>query len=151
MPSFNTYCLTWVSLTLGVGYVLTAAPPDLERGVAPLGPPVPLQPPLLGCGVASPGCRPWPRALGSSSQLLLRCRSLALSAATPDLGCGVAPPGRCPSPQMWVAPLGSSCTFAAWHSRPLPLNLGRGVAPLGSSCTFAARHSWLLPLTSDVG
>ena len=39
-------------LTLDEGYLLTAAPPDLERGVAPLGPPVPVQPPLLGCGVA---------------------------------------------------------------------------------------------------
>ena len=28
-------------LTLDEGYLLTAAPPDLERGVAPLGPPVP--------------------------------------------------------------------------------------------------------------
>ena len=31
------------------------APRDLESGVAPLGPPVPMQPPLLGRGVA-PGC-----------------------------------------------------------------------------------------------
>ena len=44
MPSCNTYCLTWVSLTLDVGYLFTAAPylglggyllmaaaPDLER------------------------------------------------------------------------------------------------------------------------
>ena len=46
-----TYHLTWVSLTLDVGYLLTTAPPDLERGVAPLGPPAPLQPLLLGCGV----------------------------------------------------------------------------------------------------
>ena len=38
-------------LTLNEGYLLTAAPPDLECGVAPLGPPVPAQPPLLGCGV----------------------------------------------------------------------------------------------------
>ena len=38
-------------LTLDEGYVLAAAPPDLERGVAPLGPPVPVQPPLLGRGV----------------------------------------------------------------------------------------------------
>ena len=30
------------------------APPDLERGVAPLGPPAPMQLPLLGCGVAPP-------------------------------------------------------------------------------------------------
>ena len=28
-------------LTLDMGYLLTAAPPDLERGVAPLSPPVP--------------------------------------------------------------------------------------------------------------
>ena len=39
-------------LTLDEGYLLTAAPPDLERGVAPLGPPAPAQPPLLGHGVA---------------------------------------------------------------------------------------------------
>ena len=37
-------------LTLDKGYLLMAAPPDL--GVAPLGPPVPMQPPLLGRGVA---------------------------------------------------------------------------------------------------
>ena len=39
-------------LTLDEGYLLTAAPPDLERGVAPLGPPAPAQQPLLGGGVA---------------------------------------------------------------------------------------------------
>ena len=73
MPSLSAYHLTWVSLTLHVGYhlmasaytgcgvslyscsskaqlllltldegyLLTAAPPDLELGVPPLGPPVP--------------------------------------------------------------------------------------------------------------
>ena len=45
-------------LTLEEGYLLTAAPPDLERGIAPLGPPAPSQPPLLGRGVASLGCPP---------------------------------------------------------------------------------------------
>ena len=45
-------------LTLDEGYLLTAAPPDLEGGVAPLGPPLPVQPPLLGCGVVPPGRRP---------------------------------------------------------------------------------------------
>ena len=35
-------------LTLDEGYLLTATPPDLEHGVAPLGPPAPAQPPLLG-------------------------------------------------------------------------------------------------------
>ena len=39
-------------LTLDEGYLLTAAPPDLERGVAPLGPPDAAQTPLLGHGVA---------------------------------------------------------------------------------------------------
>ena len=43
-------------LTLNEGYLLTAALPDLQRGIAPLGPPVPAQPPLLGRGVA-PSCR----------------------------------------------------------------------------------------------
>ena len=47
MPSRNTYHLTWVSLTLDEGCLLTAAPPRLERGAAPFGPPVPAQPPLL--------------------------------------------------------------------------------------------------------
>ena len=39
-------------LTLDEGYLLTAAPPDLECGVAPLGPPASVQPLLLGRGVA---------------------------------------------------------------------------------------------------
>ena len=38
-------------LTLDKGYLLTAAPPDLERGVAPLGPPVPAQPLSLDVGL----------------------------------------------------------------------------------------------------
>ena len=40
MPSHNTYRLTWVSLSLEVGYLFTATPPDLEHGVATFGPPV---------------------------------------------------------------------------------------------------------------
>ena len=56
-------------LTLDEGYLLTTAPPDLECGIAPLGPPVPTQPPPLGVG-------------------------LLLPASTPDLGRGVAPLGR---------------------------------------------------------
>ena len=39
-------------LTLDQGYLLMATSPDLERGVALLGPPVPVQLLLLGCGVA---------------------------------------------------------------------------------------------------
>ena len=67
MLSCNTYHLTWVSLNLGVGYLhgcsskaqllllalhegylLTAAFPDLQHGIAPLGPPAPMQSLLLG-------------------------------------------------------------------------------------------------------
>ena len=58
-------------LTLDEGYRLTAAPPDLEHESAPLGPPEPSQPPLLGRGVAP-------------------------LATTPALEPGVAPPGCCP-------------------------------------------------------
>ena len=72
LPSYLgfSYLGCWVSLhscfskaqplllTLDEGYLLTAALPDLERGIAPLGPPVPVQPLLLQSGVAPPGRRP---------------------------------------------------------------------------------------------
>ena len=53
-------------LTLDEGYLLTAALPDLQHGLAPLGPPAPAQPLLLG-------------------------RELIYPATAPELGCGVAP------------------------------------------------------------
>ena len=49
------------------GYRLTAAPPDLERGIASLGTPAPEQPPLIGRGVIPPGRCPWPQAWGGFS------------------------------------------------------------------------------------
>ena len=52
-------------LTLDEGYLL-AALPDLQRGIAPLGPPAPSQPWLLGRGVGPPGHHPWPWAWGCS-------------------------------------------------------------------------------------
>ena len=54
-------------LTLDEGHLLIAAPSDLERGIAPLGPPVPAQPLLFGHGVVPPGRRPWPRAAATSA------------------------------------------------------------------------------------
>ena len=49
-------------------------------------------PPDLGRGVAPLGRRPWPCTWGSCSRPPpLHCRSLALSVATPDLGWGLAP------------------------------------------------------------
>ena len=41
-------------LTLDEGYLLTASLPDFQRGIAPLGPPAPTQPQILGRGVAPP-------------------------------------------------------------------------------------------------
>ena len=72
LPSYLgfSYLGRWVSLhgcfskvqplllTLDEGYLLTATLPDLQRGIAPRGPPVPPQPPLLGRGVALPGAAP---------------------------------------------------------------------------------------------
>ena len=55
-------------LILDEGYLLTATLPDLQRGIASLGPPAPAQPRLLGRGVGPPGRRPWPQAGGSSSR-----------------------------------------------------------------------------------
>ena len=45
-------------LTLDEWYLLTTALPDLQCGIAPLGPPVPAQPRLLERGVGPPGHRP---------------------------------------------------------------------------------------------
>ena len=59
-------------LTLTEEYLLTAALPDLQRGIAPLGPPAPVQPPLVGRGVAPPGCRP---IVGKVMSLLLNMLS----------------------------------------------------------------------------
>ena len=60
-------------LTLDEGYLLTATSPDLECGVAPLGPPAPMQPLLLGRGVDFPFSR-------GSSQPRIEPRSPALQA-----------------------------------------------------------------------
>ena len=49
-------------LTVDEGSLLTATPPDLDRGVAPLGPSVPAQPLLLDIGLLS--SRPQPLASG---------------------------------------------------------------------------------------
>ena len=64
-------------LTLDEGYLLTVAVPDLQCGIAPLGPPVPGQPALL--------------------RLLLLVAGLGL-------GCGRLLPTAAPGLGLWVAP-----------------------------------------------
>ena len=102
--------------TLDEGYLLTAAVPDLQRGIAHLGLPAPAQPPLLGLllPAAGPG-------LG---------RGWLLPAAAPGLRLGVAPQGHCPWPRArggfsWPPlTLDAGCLLPA--TAP---DLGRGVAP----------------------
>ena len=72
-------------LTLDGVYLLITTFPDLQRGIAPLGPPVPAQPQLLRLllPAAGPG---------------LVCGWL-LSAAAPGLGLGLTPQGNRPWPR----------------------------------------------------
>ena len=113
-------------LTLDEGYLLTAAVPDLQHGIAPLGPPVPAQPLLLGLllSAAGPGLR----------------RGWLLPAAAPGLGLRVAPQGHRPWPRAQGGfsqpPLTSDTGWFLWpflHRRSLALwatvpDFGRGVA-----------------------
>ena len=84
-------------ISLDEGYLLTTALPDLQHGLAPLGPTGPEQPGLLGHGVAPPDRCPWPQAWG---------RGVAPLATAPDLGRGVTPLVAAPDLGHWVAPLG---------------------------------------------
>ena len=117
-------------LTLDEGYLLTAALPDLQCQIAPLGPPAPAQPLLLGLGVASPSCHPWPRSLVAPPN---HCPDLGRRVASwlPDFGRGVAPPSHRLCPWTWSS---SSLPFLRHRSLALSAaapDLEHGVAPLG--------------------
>ena len=118
MPSRSTYCLTWVSLTLDEGCLLRAAPPDLERGIAPLGPPVPAQPLLLGHGTSLHGC---------SSKAQLQLFTLE-EVVPPDLESGVAPLG--PHSRCYLLDVGLLLSAAA-------PDLGRGVVTLSHASAWS--------------
>ena len=115
-------------LSLDEGYLLTSAVPDLQRGIASLGPPVPAQPlllrllfpaaspglgrgwllpaaaPGLGLGVAPQGHRPWPWAQGCFPQSSLTLDVGCLFLAATGLRCWVAPPGCRPDLRRGVSP-----------------------------------------------
>ena len=111
-------------LILAGGYVLTTALPDLQRGIAPLGPPAPVQPRLMDVGLVLP-LPPLASGVG-----------LLLLAAAPGLGHG-------------LTPLGRFCAIAVWYSAIAP-DLGGGLIPL-VHCPSCMGSSRLLPLTSDMG
>ena len=151
MPSWNTYRLTWVSLTLDEEYLFTATLPDLQRGIAPLGPPAPAQPWLLGRGVGPPGLhpwpwawvappcsRPWPQVWGSSSGMLPLTLDTGISSWPLPLASDLGSSSR---------PFLRHCSLALSAAAP---DLGRGVTPLGR-CPSGMGSSQLLSLTSDMG
>ena len=123
--------------TLDEGYLLTATPPDLKRGVAPLGPPAPAQQPLLGGGVAPLGRCPWPRACGSSSQpppMPLEVGKL-LSAATPALS---QPGALCRYPWPWARDSSSQSGFCATRC-------SRGASSSDSLQSHGLHNPWNFP------
>ena len=102
-------------LILDEGYLLIPTVPDLQRGIAPLGPPVPAQAPLLrlllppaapglGLGVAPQSHCPWLQVRGGFSWPPLTSDAGCLLPATTGLRHGVAPPGCRPDLGCGVAP-----------------------------------------------
>ena len=86
-------------LTLDEGYLFTAILPDLQRGIAPLGPPAPAQPLLLRMllPAAGPGL-----GVGGSSQLPPLASGLGslLRVTAPGLGREVSPSSCRPWPRV---------------------------------------------------
>ena len=79
-------------LTLDEGYLLTATVPDLQCGIAPLGPSVPAQPPLLRLLLLAAGPGLWCGWLLPAAAPGLGL-GVALRVTAPGLGCEVASPG----------------------------------------------------------
>ena len=90
-------------LILDEGYLLTAALPDLQCGIAPLGLPAPVQPLLLGCSSQLPALA---SGVGGSPQLPPLALGLGwlLRVTAPGLGLRVAPQGHGPWP--WAREFG---------------------------------------------
>ena len=125
MPSPNSYCLTWVSLTLDVGYLFTAALAKHSQCSLPWTRGISSPPPFLTFNVG------W-------LLLALLCPhshhpldlGLLLPATTPGLRHGVAPPSCRPWPWMppWPRTRGSSSRSRLVHSH---LRLVRRLQPPG--------------------
>ena len=92
-----------------------------------------------GRGVSLHGCSSKAQPL-----LLILDEGYLLTTTPSDLEHGIAPLG----PLVLAQPPLPGGGLVLPAAAP---GLGRGLAPLGRSCTVAAWHSWPLPLTSDVG
>ena len=104
-----------LQLTLDEGDLLTAALPDLSHGIAPLGPPAPAQPWLLGQGLVLPAtsCGLGLRDVG----YLLSSPPLTSDRGVDPLGHSCATLGCCPWPR-------------TWGNSSLPQPFGHGVFPV---------------------
>ena len=79
--------------TLDKGYLLTAAVSDFQHEIAPLGPPVPVQPQILRLLLMAAGpvlSRGWLFLAAAPASVL----GWLLRVTAPDLGRGVSPPGH---------------------------------------------------------
>ena len=113
MPFLSAYHLTWVSLTLDVGYLFTAAPAKHSHCLLPWtwgSSSVAASPDLRG-GVDPLGHRPWPWTWGSSSRLLLHRRSCR--------SCTMARPPDLPLEKL-VCRSGSNSWNWPWNNRLVP-------------------------------
>ena len=110
-------------LTLDEVYLLTAAPPNLGHGIAPLGPLAPAQPLLLGCGVAPPSCSPWPQT--GVSPLSCSCAVAAWHSLPPTLTMDAIRSSG-------LLPFGHGVLPAS------AFDVGRGVAPLSHALRAVA-------------
>ena len=144
-PSLSAYCLTWVSLTLDVGYLFTAVPAKCSHYTLPWTWGISSQPPLLSLDIGY---------LLLATLVVCSHHSwdvgLLLRASASGLGHWVAPLSCCPCPRTW----GSSsrpflCCPSLAFSAAAP-DLRRRVIPLGRH-PLGKGSSGLLSLTSDVG
>ena len=119
-------------LVLDEGYLLTATIPDLQRGIAPLGPPAPAQPLLLTLDegylltTALPDLQRGMAPLGPPAPAQPPLLGLLLPAAAPGVGCRPWPPSLGDSSR--PPPLASG---EGWILSVAAPDLGRGVSPSG--------------------